>query len=316
MKVITMVTDKLLSRCLCVPDYPSELCTKLLEPLTQSRKFIQTVYPEETLNEESTVTMEMRISTKLCIEYDTNTNSAKIGINFFDIYVEQNPELLDIVMTYYERRFDYITQGQRVTGSQELLETISQLGIWKYLGYVEIESDVTDEWFINNIQLQESRLKPDCLDRRDLVYSLNFTLLQSIIKSFPLRRLDLCLQIALSLLCNWYRHGDHSGSTEKANLGQRSRQDVQVVNELTMNWKVLLRMIASVVLKSLGSESSDAEMVDLLEIVHLTETELGDPGEGIVIGGTWSEDITLEALLRRVDHKMPQYQGLYLKHAW
>ncbi|XP_045188761.2 uncharacterized protein LOC123546493 [Mercenaria mercenaria] len=305
-KVITVVKDKLLSRCLCVPDYPSELCVKLLEPLTQSREYVQTLYPEEVeIQAGKPVTMVTK-------------NSNRVGIHFWNIYVEKNPHILDTVMTNFENVLENLNEGSVEKGNQELLETVSQLGIWLHLSTMKPDSDVSDKWLINNLFVPNCDVMPDGREYPDIVYSLNFTLLQTIFSHFPQRRLLVCLQKALTLLSDLFKNEDNGDGNKNLDLSLRFKQTTQIVSGLSVNLSVLLRMLTGLmtITESLGTvvekygvpEDLQTEIEGVLSRIQEYVTDTVAMETGLVQGDTWIDDVTLESLLWRVDYKLPQYQ--------
>lgn len=318
-RVITVVEDKLLSRCLCVPDYPSELSVKLLEPLTQASKFVQTIFPEENIvQNENIETMEIKNGSKLLVQSDMNTTT-QVGTCFWDSYVEKNPELLDTVMTQFESVLEDIQhEPKEICGQRVLLETVAKLGMWNYLVRLGPDSDVIDKWFINNVQVPENGWNQNCSETTGLIYSLNFTLLHSLCKNFPLRKLHSCLQKAVGVISNQFCKVGGSRESDTAMVEQKLEQSVHIVAGLTVNLTVLLRMLTgmyrdtehsqAMLQESWISEDAVTDMVNVLKKVQEIVTHMEDTEAGVVLGNTWSEDVTLETLLRRIDGKLPQYR--------
>ncbi|XP_060575489.1 uncharacterized protein LOC132732944 [Ruditapes philippinarum] len=298
-KVIAMVKDTLLSRCLCVPDYPSQLCAKLFEPLTQARKYVQTVYPED--EAETFVTMGKQNAAPI----DNVNNNSCAGISFWNTFVEENPQILDMVMAYYENSLD---GHLKKLSSQELLEVLSQLAVYLYFTTVEPGSDFTDKWFINNLFVQDycKNMKGDSLD---IVYSLNFTLIPHVHNNLSRSQLNVCLWKALNVL---------SRSCKVEHLTSKEPHIVHIVSGLSVNLVVLLRMLAGLlgngeaVVEKFGvSGSLLTGNIDLLSWIQGCATSFAGTcttDQGLVLGEAWTDDVTMESLLWRIDHNLPQCQ--------
>lgn len=324
--VITMVTNTLLSRCLCVPNNPSDFCVTLLEPLTQCRRYVQTVFPEES-KDENVIFVGEEANNKL--EYHRNgkldSSSDKIGSGFWNVYCEKKPQIFDTILVHFENNLENMNKSKDIQADccTELMETVAQLGTLLCMIRVGMDNDISDNWFIDNLYIPSGEWKAESNDMAELVYSLNFTLLQNLKSHLSEARLIGCLRKTLSLISEQLDLDTVSENDEESFRRNEFGEIVKVVAGIVIDRAVLIRMLSGMIdaTQNVGEETLNemakileklADIVELKREVDDARVELNGAVDdvGVIVGDIWCDDVTLEAMLWRIDNRLPHYQGL------
>lgn len=311
-EVVALVTESLLTRCVCVPDDPSQVTSELLEPLTCQQNYIQTVYME---NMDDSVAMATGNSKMTKHVVDDLCQTEKVGKSFWDMYTVDKScrHLFALSIDCITTRLKHLPASEEEISEVELGRICSQIGLWWYLIKVWRDNDVTDKWFVNNIFVPKEtwKQKLEVKNAGELVYSINYTLLENLFQSEGNMKLIEGLQQTLLEVLTAEDATRQVVSEEPKEFSsvelnpKNARREkssknkmVEVVADLAVCETMLERMLTDV------ADSQQREDTDDSRSAQQMDAGL----EGIVLESKWVDDVTLDALLWRIENRLPQYQ--------
>ncbi|KAL4219639.1 hypothetical protein ACF0H5_022211 [Mactra antiquata] len=278
-RMMTIFTDKILARCLCVPDRPSELCEDLLKPLNHQSKYVTVIHSDSIYDEVTKVPDD-----KTDCDNITTVPEEVVGVKLFDEFVKLKPDLFNLIISHFDKRLSMSVETSLIAREDgEITQILTQLAVWLYLFKVREENSCPD-WFTNNVFLSENEKQLDRKYENELVYSLNYSLMDQLCchgdKMMLLQTVEKIIKISDFKL-----------------LPPRSH----IVNGLSVHSIVLLRMLEGIMGKD---ETSDmhAGIKDKFNVDEFIEDN------EIILGETWNSDVTLEALLWRIGGRLYKYE--------
>lgn len=271
LEVQCSMTQQLFCRCLLVPEETNCLVHELLNPLIMPLQFVWTVYPCE----DNFVSME----TDIGHGFGDSDKVARAGPCFLDNYVENNCGFLSLILNNIEKDIESICKGTLVEGDPDVClkvkDVLGKLGLISYLHYFGSQEESNSTWLVNNL-CDKTKL---CIDLptnssvSEMSYLVNPRIARAVAQQVRVETLQKIGENLIPL-------------AEKIGLGARHFENIPVLMPLGIKFEVLRRLL-------------------IKEKVTAVEQETDD----VLFGEDWSRDVTLGALMWRINEAQPQCQG-------
>ncbi|XP_052788892.1 uncharacterized protein LOC128223658 [Mya arenaria] len=308
-ETITMVTESFFARCLLVPEEKNSGLEEFLLPLSTQRKYICTIYPESPDTHEKGQGQNKNL----------NDHFWRGGTSFFDDYIEQHPELIESVMQHMEGDLNETLKLKRENGCSI---TVGRVGILCMLLAFESNQKEIENWMAHNLFGTATYLPHEVHNS----IAVNPRIAKCIGKIVTLDK----MKEFKKRLGEWL--STSRKDFENCTVNDMTRANIECKN-LTSEGPGNLSLKEDG--KNITSNGSCSLLTSKVDYEHLTDTvvvrndvlkrkifedeggvfhnltqfgadfhEISDAS--VVYGESWSEDVTLEALLWRIQMSMSQ----------
>lgn len=271
LEVRCLMTQQLFCRCLLVPEETNSLVQELLSPLIMPLQFVWTVYPCE----DNFVSMETDIGQG----FGDGDKVTRAGPCFLDNYVENNSCFLSLILNNIDSDIENICKGTLVEGDPDVClqvkDALGKLGLISYLHYFGSQEESNSTWLVNNLY-DKTKL---CIDLPtnssvpEMSYLVNPRIARAVAQQVRAETLQKIGENLIPL-------------AEKIGLGASHFENIPILKPLGVKFEVLRRLL-------------------IKEKVTAEEREIKD----VFFGEDWSRDVTLGALMWRINEAQPQCQG-------
>ena len=276
-EMISTVIDTFLARCLFLPEEPSLMVSELLTPLSQPPEFIWTVFPLD----DNDVTMETSKNNNSCEDAGYVSRSVSIaGDGFFDKYVEAS-EFTSLLMRDIDERCNEIQEleGVNVEVNSKMEECMGKVGLLCYLHHCGSQDSCENSWLTFNLSgVKVNRLDNEKNADKKMMgnsYMINCRLAKHLAEHVPLNQVK---QLSKRLI-----------EVARKTKDLDENREICILPGVCVKYLVLDRMIFG----SMIGQNSVEGVSDM----------------SVCLGDNWSADVTLEALLWRIQLQLPQHQG-------
>ena len=311
-ELITMVTEKILSNCFAIPTQENAFVADLLKPLITERRYVHIMYLDNT---EEQMTKKDQLKHIKDIRNDTKTedlmDDTDDKVRFWDCFVNKYPDVMIDILDNFDRSLD-MTESQGIqrmeTCVPNVIYGIAKIILYWYI-HVYASDSYTDSsynsWFTNNFFLINKDGSTCTLTGKEAnCYYLNIDTFEKVRDAKNRERLLDIINRAIDVL---HEQQIKEDKEEQFFLPE----DICVLrteqHSLYGKTSVFLRMVRET-LRSRCAENTTSfqKLTDLLSSV-----EAPSDTTSFIFGDDWLRDVTLEALLWRIEHRLNLLEGKF-----